>query len=126
MAGGEPFADRVMRAEKCEVYITGSSAQMLSQEIAPRCAAGRSPGRCSPSPSGSSSTSKESKVTALCRPKKRLTFQKAFDDYWESGGFPEVAGLDRMLRIKTHQEYLSACCFATSSSVTTSPIPRDN
>ena len=32
--GWEPFVDRLMRTEKCEVYITGSSAQMLSREIA--------------------------------------------------------------------------------------------
>ncbi|MCD6499991.1 MAG: AAA family ATPase, partial [Deltaproteobacteria bacterium] len=32
--GWEPFVDRLMRTEKCEVYITGSSARMLSKEIA--------------------------------------------------------------------------------------------
>jgi hypothetical protein len=35
--------------------------------------------------------------------KKRLTIQKAFEGYWETGGFPEVVGLDRRLRIKIHQ-----------------------
>ncbi len=32
--GWEPFIDRVMRMENCEVYITGSSAHLLSKEIA--------------------------------------------------------------------------------------------
>jgi predicted AAA+ superfamily ATPase len=32
--GWEPFVDRLMRTEKCEVYLTGSSARMLSKEIA--------------------------------------------------------------------------------------------
>ena len=32
--GWEPFVDRLLRTEQCEVYITGSSAQMLSKEIA--------------------------------------------------------------------------------------------
>ena len=32
--GWENFVDRLMRTEKCEVFITGSSAQMLSREIA--------------------------------------------------------------------------------------------
>jgi hypothetical protein len=36
---------------------------------------------------------------------KRLLVQKAFDEYWQTGGFPEVAGIGRHLRIKTHQEY---------------------
>jgi hypothetical protein len=43
--------------------------------------------------------------------KKRLTVQKAFEEYWETGGFPEVAGLDRHLRIKIHQEYFRAVLF---------------
>ena len=30
----EPFVDRLMRTEKCRVYLTGSSARMLSKEIA--------------------------------------------------------------------------------------------
>lgn len=32
--GWEPFIDRLMRTENCEVYITGSSAHLLSKEIA--------------------------------------------------------------------------------------------
>jgi len=43
--------------------------------------------------------------------KRRLTVQKTFDEYWRTGGFPEVAGLDRMLRIKTDQEYFNAMLF---------------
>jgi predicted AAA+ superfamily ATPase len=37
--------------------------------------------------------------------------EKAFDDFWETGGFPEVAGLDRRLRIKIHQEYFNTVLF---------------
>jgi predicted AAA+ superfamily ATPase len=43
--------------------------------------------------------------------KNRLLVQKAFGEYWESGGFPEVCGLDRPLRIKIHQEYFHAMLF---------------
>jgi hypothetical protein len=43
--------------------------------------------------------------------KKRLLVRKAFEEYWETGGFPEVAGLDRHLRIKTHQEYFQTILF---------------
>jgi predicted AAA+ superfamily ATPase len=43
--------------------------------------------------------------------RKRLTIQKAFAEYWEAGGFPEVVGLDSRLRIKTHQEYWGAMLF---------------
>jgi hypothetical protein len=43
--------------------------------------------------------------------KKRLLVQKAFEEYWQTGGFPEVSGLGRKLRIKTHQEYFHAILF---------------
>ena len=43
--------------------------------------------------------------------KTQLFIQKAFEEYWETGGFPEVAGLGRQLGIKIHQEYLHAILF---------------
>ena len=43
--------------------------------------------------------------------KERLMIQNAFSEYWESGGFPEVAGLKKDLRIKIHQEYFNAILF---------------
>jgi predicted AAA+ superfamily ATPase len=43
--------------------------------------------------------------------KKRLTIKKAFEEYWETGGFPEVTSIARNLRIKTHQEYFQAILF---------------
>ncbi len=35
--------------------------------------------------------------------KQRLTIQKAFEDYWQVGGFPSVNGLDQWQRIEAHQ-----------------------
>ncbi len=35
--------------------------------------------------------------------KQRLTIQKAFEDYWQVGGFPGVNGLDQRQRIEAHQ-----------------------
>ena len=43
--------------------------------------------------------------------KRRLLVQKAFGEYWETGGFPEVLGLTRQMRVKTHQEYFHAVLF---------------
>jgi predicted AAA+ superfamily ATPase len=43
--------------------------------------------------------------------RKRLLVRKAFEEYWETGGFPEVAGPDRHLRIKAHQEYFQTNLF---------------
>jgi len=109
--GWEPFVDRLMRMEKCEVYITGSSAQMLSREIATQMR-----GRALSWEMFSFSFRefldyKGIESDGPLSTKKRLTVQKAFEEYWETGGFPEVAGLNRMLRIKTHQEYFNAMLF---------------
>jgi len=54
---------------------------------------------------------KEIEVDAPFSTKKRLTLQKAFEEYWETGGFPEVVGLGRTMRVKIHQEYFSAMLF---------------
>lgn len=43
--------------------------------------------------------------------KKRLLIQNAFAEYWEKGAFPEVAGLERPMRIKIHQEYFNTILY---------------
>lgn len=109
--GWEPFVDRLMRMEKCEVYITGSSAQMLSREIATQMRGRALAWEMFPFSFREFLDYKGIKSEGPLSTKKRLTIRKAFEEYWENGGFPEVAGLDRMLRIKTHQEYFNAMLF---------------
>lgn len=111
VTGWEPFIDRVMRMEKCEVYITGSSAQMLSREIATQMRGRALSWEMFPFSFREFLDLKGIENDGPFSTKKRLTIQKAFEEYWETGGFPEVAGLDRMLRIKTHQEYFNAMLF---------------
>jgi len=43
--------------------------------------------------------------------RRGLLVRKAFERYWERSGFPEVAGMDRALRIRIHQEYWGAMLF---------------
>lgn len=109
--GWEPFVDRLMRMEKCEVYITGSSAQMLSREIATQMRGRALSWEMFPFSFREFLDYKGIESDGSLSTKKRLTVQKAFEEYWETGGFPEVAGLNRMLRIKTHQEYFNAMLF---------------
>jgi len=109
--GWEPFIDRLMRTEKCEVYITGSSAQMLSREIATQMRGRALSWEIFPFSFREFLDYKGIESDGPFSTKKRLTIRKAFEEYWETGGFPEVAGLDRMLRIKTHQEYFNAMLF---------------
>jgi predicted AAA+ superfamily ATPase len=108
VSGWEPFIDRLIRTEKCEVYITGSSAQMLSKEIATQMRGRALSWEMFPFSFREFLDFQKIECDGPLSTKKRLTIQKAFEEYWETGGFPEVVGQDRRLRIKTHQEYWSA------------------
>ncbi len=109
--GWEPFVDRLIRTEKCEIYITGSSVQMLSREIATQMRGRALSWEIFPFSFREFLDCKGVESEGPLSTKKRLTIQKAFDEYWETGGFAEVASVDRMLRIKIHQEYWGAMLF---------------
>lgn len=107
----EPFVDRLMRTEKCEVYLTGSSAHMLSREIATQMRGRALSWEVFPFSFAEFLDFKKIASAGSLSTRRRLTIQKAFDEFWETGGFPEVLGLDRRLRTKIHQEYLGAILF---------------
>lgn len=109
--GWEPFVDRLMRTEKCEVYLTGSSARMLSKEIATQMRGRALSWEMFPFSFREFLAYKKIVIEEALSTKKRLLLQKAFGEYWEAGGFPEVAGISSNLRIKIHQEYLHAILF---------------
>ncbi len=109
--GWEPFVDRLMRTEKCEVYLTGSSSQMLSREIATEMRGRALSWEIFPFSFREFLDYKGINGAGPLSTKKRLIVQKAFDEYWQKGGFPEVTVLDRPLRIKIHQEYFRAILF---------------
>ena len=111
VSGWEPFVDRLLRTEMCEVYITGSSAQLLSREIATQMRGRALSWEIFPFSFREFLDFKGVENDGPLSTKKRLLIQKAFAEYWQSGGFPEVAGLDRPLRIKIHQEYFNAMLF---------------
>lgn len=111
IAGWEPFIDRLMRTEKCQVYITGSSAQMLSKEIATQMRGRALSWEIFPFSFQEYIDAKGIESAGPFSTKRRLLVQKAFEKYWETGGFPEVTGLSRQLRIKIHQEYFHAMLF---------------
>ena len=109
--GWEPFVERLLRSEKCEVFITGSSAHMLSKEIATQMRGRALSWEMFPFSFREFLDWKGIKGSPPFAAKARLLVQKAFEEFWECGGFPEVVGLDRRLRIKTHQEYFNAVLF---------------
>ena len=109
--GWEPFVDRMMRTEKCEVYLTGSSARMLSKEIATQMRGRALSWEMFPFSFREFLDGREMDSDGALSTKKRLLIQKAFEEYWATGGFPEVIGLSENLRVKTHQEYFHAVMF---------------
>lgn len=111
VSGWEPSVDRLMRTEKCEVFLTGSSARMLSKEIATQMRGRALSWEMFPFSFREFLDYKGLESTVPLSTKKQLLVRKAFHEYWETGGFPEVAGLDRNLRIRVHQEYFHAILF---------------
>jgi len=109
--GWESFIDRLMRTEKCEVYIAGSSAKMLSKEIATQMRGRALSWEMFPFSFSEFLDYKGILAKDSLSTKQRLLIQQAFSDYWELGGFPEVISLNRNLRIKIHQEYFHAILF---------------
>ena len=109
--GWEPFVDRLMRTDRCEVYITGSSARMLSREIATQMRGRALAWEIFPFSFREFLDFRGIDGDGPFSTRKRLLVRKAFDEYWDRGGFPEVAGLDRALRIRIHQEYWGAMLF---------------
>ncbi|MFI4938294.1 MAG: ATP-binding protein [Candidatus Berkiellales bacterium] len=109
--GWEPFVDRVIRMEKSEVYITGSSAKLLSKEIATQMRGRSMSWEIFPFSFKEFLDYKEIDSREPFSTKKRLLIQNAFEDYWEKGSFPEVVGLEKSLRIKVLQEYFNSVLY---------------
>ena len=107
----EPFVDRVLRTEDCEVWLTGSSARMLSKEIATQMRGRALSWEVFPFSFREYLDSKRLKSKGPLSTKERLLVQKAFGGYWECGGFPETLELPALLRVKIHQEYFHAVLF---------------
>jgi len=109
--GWEPFIDRLQRTENCEIYITGSSANLLSKEIATQMRGRALSWEMFPFSFKEYLDFKGINIEPSLSTKKQFLVRKTFEEYWKTGGFPEVAGLNQNLRVKIHQEYFQAILF---------------
>ena len=110
--GWEPFVDRLLRTEKMRSHdhgVLGADAVQGNRHADAR--PGALVGDVSFFHFGNILISRGSRAPGRCRPKSGCSCRRAFEQYWETGGFPEVAGQERHLRIKTHQEYFNALLF---------------
>lgn len=102
--GWEPFVDRLLRTERCEVYLTGSSARLLSREVATQMRGRSLSWELFPF-SFAEFLDFKSIRTEPETSRNRLLTQKAFEEYWQTGGFPEVRNVPDRVRVMIHQEY---------------------
>jgi predicted AAA+ superfamily ATPase len=100
----EPFVDRMLRTDKCEVFISGSSAKMLSKELATQMRGRSISWELFPFSFKEFADYKKVDYHKLTS-KNRLLLKKCFNEYFEKGGFPEIRNVSTKLRIKIHQEY---------------------
>ncbi len=107
----ELFVERLMRTEQCQVYITGSSAQMLSQEIATQMRGRSLSWELFPFSFIEYLTSDGIDGALPLTTKRRLEIQNQFERYWKTGGFPEAGHCSDGVRIKLHQEYFQSILY---------------
>jgi uncharacterized protein len=108
----ENFVDRVLRTETCEVYISGSSANLLSREIATTMRGRSLSWEMFPLSFREFLRAKGTEfVTLQFTTKQSLLHAQAFRLFWQVGGFPEVLDASPALRVRIHQEYLQALLF---------------
>ncbi len=111
IAGWEAYIDRLLRTEKCEIYLTGSSARMLSKEVATQMRGRAISWELFPFSFREYLSFKGVAAPDDMSAKSRMLIEKTFEEYMETGGFPETAGTEKKLRIKIHQEYFGAMLF---------------
>lgn len=100
----EPFIDRLLRTEKCDVYLSGSSAKMLSREISTQMRGRALTWELFPLSFKEFLDSRSVNYKKITT-KNRLLIQKTYTDYFKQGGFPEVLRVSRQIQIMILQEY---------------------
>ncbi len=112
--GWETFIRRVLDTEKVEVFVSGSSARLLSREVATALR-----GRATETvifPFSFREYLRHHGIEAPADPKvvpkaQRSRLQRAFGDYLAAGGFPEAQGLTARDRLVLLQGYVDTCIF---------------
>lgn len=105
--GWEAVVDRLLRTEKCEVFLSGSSANMLSREIATQMRGRSLAWELFPFSFREFLDYRGGQGTLLTS-RNRLLVQKHFAEYWKKGGFPEGFDVSDRIRMMIHQEYYRA------------------
>ena len=103
--GWEKFIRRLNDQENCRIYLTGSSSRLLSREIATSLRGRTLPYEIFPLSFHEFLNFNQVKANPNSSGGK-ATLQKAFLDYMQQGGLPELVFLDKGLHRRTVSEYM--------------------
>lgn len=109
-SGWEGFVDRLLRTERMGVYLSGSSARLLSREVGTAMRGRALTWELFPF-SFAEFLDARGIPPDLTGQAARLRVRKAFGEYWEKGGFPEVLDADEPLRVMIHQDYFKTMIY---------------
>lgn len=109
--GWELFVERLRREEVCDLYITGSSARMLSKEIGTEMRGRSLSWELFPFSFGEYLEYRGIDRNADHGTSQRLLLRNAWEKYRETGGFPETFDISSTLRRQIHQEYFNTLLF---------------
>ncbi len=100
----EAFIERIRRTEKSRIFLTGSSARMLSREISTQMRGRSLAWELFPF-SFTEFMDYHHCAYSIIDTKASYIIQSHFNDYFQQGGFPEVFDLSPKLGRMIHQEY---------------------
>ncbi len=106
--GWESFVRRLLDSENVHICLTGSSARLLSTEIATSLRGRSLATEIFPFNFAEflEHAGIDSKMDKQPGSRRRALLENRFSAYLETGGFPEVQGLEKNHRIRVLQEYL--------------------
>lgn len=107
--GWERFVRRLLDTENVQICITGSSAKLLSREIATSLRGRSLATEVFPFSFAEALEHQGIRAGSDSRPgaKKRALLENRFTAYLQEGGFPEVQGTKNEFRIRILQDYLN-------------------
>lgn len=109
-SGWEGFVDRLLRVERMGVCFSGSSARLLAHEVGTAMRGRALTWELFPF-SFAEFLDARGIAPELKGQAARLRVRKAFGEYWEKGGFPEVLDADPALQGMIHQDYFKTMIF---------------
>ena len=111
--GWESFVRRLLDTEKISLVLTGSSARLLSREIASSLRGRSLATEILPFSFAEALRHEGIEPPASWPPgaRARSLLEHRFERYLETGGFPEVQSIPRDLRVRVLQEYVDVVIF---------------